>query len=140
MLFFNGLEQWGLLTLRISLGVIFAYHAIPKLKMPGAMAKGIGWLSGFVIILGLVEFFSSLAVILGVYTEVGAFFLGVVMLGALYYKIFKWKIPFYVMDKTGWEFNIARSIYNSSFHWSRDNFSRCTYWSMALILIILFFA
>jgi len=106
MLFFNGLEQWGLLTLRISLGVIFAYHAIPKLKMPGAMAKGIGWLSGFVIILGLVEFFSSLAVILGVYTEVGAFFLGVVMLGALYYKIFKWKIPFYVMDKTGWEFDL----------------------------------
>ena len=106
MLFFNGLEQWGLLTLRISLGVIFAYHAIPKLKMPGAMAKGIGWLSGFVIILGLVEFFSSLAVILGVYTEVGAFFLCVVMLGALYYKIFKWKIPFYVMDKTGWEFDL----------------------------------
>jgi uncharacterized membrane protein YphA (DoxX/SURF4 family) len=27
------------------------------------------------------------------------------MLGALWHKMFKWKIPFLAADKTGWEFD-----------------------------------
>ena len=42
MLLFEGLESYGLLVLRVFLGIIFIYHGIPKLKMPEAMAKGMG--------------------------------------------------------------------------------------------------
>jgi len=106
MLFFEGLESYGLLVLRVFLGIIFIYHAAPKLRMSEAMAKGAGFSSGSVFFLGLVEFLSGLALILGFYAEIGALLVGIVMLGALYYKIFKWKVSFFAMDKTGWEFDL----------------------------------
>ena len=106
MLIFEGLESYGLLVLRIFLGIIFVYHGIPKLRMSGAMGKGMGFPSGSVFILGLVEFLSGLALILGLYAEIGALLVGLVMLGALWHKIFKWNIPFSAMDKMGWEFDL----------------------------------
>ena len=105
MLLFEGLGSWGLLVLRIFLGIVFIYHAIPKLIMSEKMAKGMGWSSGSVVLLGLVEFLSGLALILGFYAEIGALLVGIVMLGALYHKMLKWNVPFFAMDKTGWEFD-----------------------------------
>ena len=105
MLLFNDLGSWGLLVLRVFLGVIFVYHAMPKLMMSGKMAKGMGWSSGSVILLGLVELLSGLALVLGFYAEIGALLVGIIMLGALFHKMFKWNVPFFAMDKTGWEFD-----------------------------------
>ena len=106
MLLFNGLGNWGLLILRIFLGIIFVYHGMPKLGMPKAMAKGMGWSSASVVLLGLVEFLSGLALILGFYTEIAALLIALVMLGAIWYKMVKWKVPFSAMDKSGWEFDL----------------------------------
>ena len=106
MLLFEGLQSWGLLVLRVFLGVIFIYHGMPKLTMSGKMAKGMGWSSGSIVLLGLVELLSGLALILGFYTEIAALLIAVVMLGALFHKWFKWNIPFSAMDKMGWEFDL----------------------------------
>lgn len=106
MLLFEGLGSIGLFILRASLGVIFIYHGTPKLRMPRGMAKGMRWSSGSVFLLGLVEFLSGLALILGFYAEIGALLVGLVMIGALYHKLFKWKIPFSAMNNTGWEFDL----------------------------------
>ena len=106
VLFLSGLEDVGLLILRVVLGLIFIYHSIPKLKAPSLMAKGIGKSKGFVSLLGLVEFVAGLFLILGFLTQVGALLIVIVMLGALYYKLVKWNIPFAAHDKLGWEFDI----------------------------------
>ena len=106
LLFLNGLQDLGLLVLRIALAAIFLYHSIPKLKMPSQMAKGMGKSTGFVIVLGLTEFISGLALIIGFLTQIGAILLGIVMLGALYHKLTIWKVPFAAMDKLGWEFDL----------------------------------
>ena len=106
MLLFEGLQSWGLLVLRVFLGIIFIYHGMPKLMMSGKMAKGMGWSSGSVIILGLVELLSGLALVLGLYIEIASLLVAVVMLGALFHKMFKWNIPFSAMDKMGWEFDL----------------------------------
>ncbi len=106
MLLFEGLGDFGLLVLRVFLGIIFIYHGFPKLSMPKAMAKGMGWSSGSVVFLGLVELLSGLALILGFYTEIAALLVALVMLGALFHKMFKWNIPFSAMEKTGWEFDL----------------------------------
>ncbi len=106
MLLINGLESWGLLVLRVFLGFIFFYHSVPKLISSGKMAKGMGWSSSSIFLLGFVEFLSSLALIFGFYAEIGALLVGFIMLGAIYYKVFKWKIPFSAMDKIGWEFDL----------------------------------
>ena len=106
MLLTTGLESWGLLVLRVFLGLIFLYHSVPKLIASGKMAKGMGWSSSSVFLLGFIEFISSLALIFGFYAEIGALLVGLVMLGAIYYKVFKWKVPFSAMDKMGWEFDL----------------------------------
>jgi len=105
MLLTTGLESWGLLVLRVFLGLIFLYHSVPKLIASGKMAKGMGWSSSSVFLLGFIEFISSLALIFGFYAEIGALLVGLIMLGAIYYKCFKWKIPFSAMNKMGWEFD-----------------------------------
>ena len=69
------------------------------------MAKGMGWSSSSVFLLGFIEFISSLALIFGFYAEIGALLVGLIMLGAIYYKCFKWKIPCSTMNKMGWEFD-----------------------------------
>ena len=97
----------GLLGLRLAVGVIFFKHSLPKLKNYKMMAPAMGMPSGFVLALGLVEFLSSLGLIFGVYTSVAAILLSVVMIGAIYFKMFKWKVPFIAMDKMGWEFDLV---------------------------------
>ncbi len=105
MLMLEGFGNFGLLLLRIFLGIIFIYHGMPKIKMPGAISKGIGKSSGFVFVLGLAELLAGISLVLGFYAEVSALITGLIMIGALYYKIFVWKIQFFAMDKPGWEFD-----------------------------------
>ena len=102
-----GLTDIALLVIRIALGIVFIYHGFPKLLKAQVMAQGMGKPTGFILVLGLVETLSSLSVIVGLLTEIGAIGLGVVMVGALYYKIAVWKIPFGAMDKTGWELDFV---------------------------------
>lgn len=97
----------GVLLLRVAVAAVFLYHALPKLKAPAEMAKGIGWPSWAPALLGGVETLGALSVALGVYAQVGAAALGIVMLGALYYKSVKWKMPFSAMDKPGWELDLV---------------------------------
>lgn len=82
--------------LRLALAVIFIYHALPKFKMKN-------WMFG----VGVAEFFASLMLISGIWIELGAILLIVIMLGAIYHKIFKWNIPFSTLDKMGWEFDFV---------------------------------
>jgi len=96
----------GLFLLRLGLAIIFLYHGGMKLKAPGMMAKGLGWQSWQVSLLGLVEVIGALSVLVGVYAPYGGLALALVMIGALYFKMVKWKIPFFGMDKMGWEFDL----------------------------------
>lgn len=96
----------GLLVLRLAIAAIFIYHSVPKLKNSKGMAQMMGSSAGMVFTLGAVEFLSSLGLIFGVYIQLAALLLAIVMLGALGMKIMKWNMPFSAMDKTGWEFDL----------------------------------
>lgn len=109
-MFFSLLHTYGdggLLALRIALGAVFIYHGLPKLKHPSAVAAGIGLPLWFAVLLGLGETLGGLGVLLGFLTELSSLVLAVVMLGALYFKIAKWGMPFSALDKTGWEFDLV---------------------------------
>ena len=97
--------MFHILLLRLVLGVIFGYHSIPKLTKGKEMASGMNMPFAFVVILGIAELLAAVGSILGIYTKYAAIIMGIVMIGALFYKIVKWKIPFAGMDKTGWEFD-----------------------------------
>lgn len=106
---FEQLTQYdniGFLILRLAVAIIFIYHAMPKLKNAKGMAQMIGMPAGMIFMLGAVELMSSLGMVFGIYTQLAAALLAVVMIGAIYFKTAKWHISFAAMDKTGWEFDL----------------------------------
>lgn len=109
MQFFVSLLEYGsvgVLLLRIVLGVIFITHGYTKLFRPAGFAHGVGLpvLVGFLV--GFAETFGGLGVLLGFYTPISALAIVLVMFGALYFKIFKWHVPFADPAKNGWEFDL----------------------------------
>lgn len=96
----------GLFILRLAVTVIFIYHATAKLKNAKGMAQMVGMPAGMILMLGAVELLSSVGLALGIFAQLAALLLAVVMVGAIGMKIMKWHIPFAAMDKTGWEFDL----------------------------------
>ena len=106
---FEQLAQYsdlGLFLTRLAVGIIFLVHGWPKMKNAKQMASGIGWPYQAMWVQGLVEILSALGVILGAYMQLSAFLMAIIMVGAIYFKIFKWKIPFMTHSSTGWEFDL----------------------------------
>jgi putative oxidoreductase len=94
------------LALRLVVAGIFIYHALPKLKGSTMMAQAMGMPAVMIFMLGGIELLSSLGLIFGIFIQLAAFLLVMVMVGAIYFKIIKWHVPFGAMDKTGWEFDL----------------------------------
>ena len=94
------LTGWAPVFLRIAIGIIFIVHGYPKLnknsKKTAEFLKGIGFKPGkfWALILGCVEFFGGLAVLVGVFTRTASVLLGIVMVIALYYNTVVWKKRF----------------------------------------------
>src|SRR3989338_8829310 len=94
---FTGISTYGdlaIFILRLVLGIIFIYHAIPKLKNPGGMAGALNVPAVFPFILGLAEGLAGLALILGLYTQIAALVIAIVMVGAIFTKILKFHVGF----------------------------------------------
>ena len=102
----NQYSDISFLVLRLVIAAIFIYHSLPKLKGAKMMSQAMGMPAGMIFMLGGIEFLSSLGMIFGVYVQIAAFLLAMVMVGAIYFKMAKWHIPFGAMDKTGWEFDL----------------------------------
>ena len=84
----------GMFLLRLAIATIFIYHAIPKFKMRN-------WMLG----VGIAESIAAIMVVTGLWIQVGALILAIIMLGAIYHKMFKWNIPFFSQSNTGWEYD-----------------------------------
>lgn len=108
-------SDWGLVFLRVAVAAIFLYHAWPKLKNPGPMAQAMGISAMMPRMLGFVETVGALFVLTGLYFQVGAILLSIVMIGALKMKMRKWHVPFMASDKTGWEFDFLILAANITF-------------------------
>ncbi len=92
--------------LRLVMAIIFAYHALPKLKSATTMSQAMAMPAGMIFMLGAVELLSSLGMLIGLYIQIAALLLAIVMIGAIYFKVMKWGVPFFAMDKIGWEFDL----------------------------------
>ena len=96
----------GTLALEIVLGIIFFVHGWAKARHPEMMAsfwwgsKTIGFLHG------AAEIVAGLMVALHIHAGYGAAFMALMMVGAIYQKIFKWKTGFWSHTGTGWEFDL----------------------------------
>jgi putative oxidoreductase len=102
----------GLLLLRLMVGLVFVTSGYSHLKDPAARAKSIEMSKGFTIFLGVAEVAGGLGVAFGVLTQLAAFGLIVVMLGAIQKKIFDWHTGFWGEKGSGWHYELMLILMN----------------------------
>ncbi len=106
-------SEWGLLALRIAVGVIFIVHGWPKITgargmaaaLRGGQAKPV--MVGMVTVQGVVEAGGGVLLILGVLTQLVVAAFMIIMVGAIVLKNTQWKTGFMAQQTTGWEFDFV---------------------------------
>jgi putative oxidoreductase len=112
---FPGLSRFtdlGLLLLRLKVGLVFATSGYNHLKDPEARAKSIEMPKAFTILLGIAEVAGGLGVAAGVLTQLAAFGLILIMLGAIQKKIFVWHTGFWGEKSYGWHYDLIFVLVN----------------------------
>ena len=103
----------ALLLLRVMIGLVFITSGWNHLKDPEARSKDIGTSKSFTIFLGAAEVAGSLGVIFGVFTQLAAAGLILIMLGAIQRKIFVWRTGFWGKSGTnGWSYDTMLVVMN----------------------------
>jgi putative oxidoreductase len=102
----------GLLLLRLMVGLVFITSGYSHLKDPEARSKSIGMSKGFTVFLGLAEVAGGLGVAAGVLTQIAAFGLIFIMLGAIQKKIFVWHTGFWGEKSSGWHYDLMFVLMN----------------------------
>ncbi len=112
---FPALSQFsdvGLLLLRLMVATVFFASGLNHLKDPTARATSIGASRGFTVLLGAAELLGSAGVALGIWTQLAAIGLILIMLGAIQKKIFVWKTGFWGERTYGWHYDLMLLVMN----------------------------
>lgn len=102
----------GLLLLRLMVALVFATSGYSHLKDPEGRSKSIGMSKGFTVFLGIGEVAGALGVAAGVLTQLAAFGLILIMLGAIQKKIFVWHTGFWGEKSSGWHYDLMLLLMN----------------------------
>ncbi len=102
----------GLLLLRLMVGIVFFTSGWNHLANPEERSKSLGLSKGFTIFIGLAEAAGALGLIFGVFTQVAASGLILVMLGAIQKKILVWHTGFWGEKASGWHYDLMFVIMN----------------------------
>ncbi len=102
-----GYGNLGLWVLSVAVGAVFIVHGFSKIKNPKGIAAAYNAPAIVGLYHGLIEVLGGGALIMGIFTHFTALVLGIIMIGAIYFKVNKWNIPFMGRDKTGWEFDLV---------------------------------
>jgi len=96
----------GILLLRLMVGLIFVTSGYSHVKNPAERAKSIEMSKGFTLFLGIAELAGGLGIAAGVLTQLAAFGLILIMLGAIQKKIFAWHTGFWGEKSSGWHYDL----------------------------------
>jgi putative oxidoreductase len=104
--------DFGILLLRLMVGVVFVTSGSAHLKNPETRSKSIGLSKNLTILIGAGEVLGSLGVVFGVLTQLAAMGLILVMLGAIQKKIFVWHTGFWGEKTYGWHYDLLFIVMN----------------------------
>jgi len=102
----------GILLLRLMVGLVFVTSGVSHLKDPEARSKSIEMPKSFTIFLGIAEVAGGLGVAAGVLTQLAAFGLILITLGAIQKKIFSWHTGFWGERTYGWHYDLMFIVMN----------------------------
>ena len=92
---------------------VFLTSGWNHLRDPASRSKDVGMSKSFTIFLGAAELAGSLGIILGVFAQLAAAGLILVMLGAIQKKIFVWRTGFWGKSGTnGWSYDTMLIVMN----------------------------
>lgn len=100
------LADYALLLMRLLVGLVFISSGWNHLKDPVARGRSIGLSPGFTRFIGVAEVAGGAGVALGVFTQLAALGLVLVMLGAIHRKVFVWKTGFWGQHSDGWHYDL----------------------------------
>ncbi len=100
----------GLLMLRLMIGIVFLTSGGSHAKDPAKRGESIGMSKGSTLFLGLAEIAGSLGIVFGVLQQLAAIGLILIMLGAIYKKIFVWHTGFWGEKASGWHYDLTFMI------------------------------
>jgi putative oxidoreductase len=102
----------ALLCLRLLVAVVFFESGRRHASDPVGRAASIGLSPGTTRMLGWAEIAAALGVALGVFAQVGALVLMLVMLGAIQKKLFVWHTGFWGEKTYGWHYDLLFLVTN----------------------------
>jgi len=102
----------GLLLLRLMVASVFVTSGWRDVTKPEERSKSIEMSQGFTIFLGVAEIAGGLGVAFGVFTQLAAIGLILVMLGAIQKKIFVWHTGFWGEKTYGWHYDLMFVVMN----------------------------
>jgi putative oxidoreductase len=96
----------SLLLLRLMVAAVFITSGWSHVTDPQGRAKSIGMGPAFTAFLGAAELAGGLGVAFGVFTQLAALGLILLMLGAIQKKIFVWHTGFWGDKNSGWHYDL----------------------------------
>jgi putative oxidoreductase len=102
----------GLLFLRLMVAAVFVTSGWSHATKSAERSKSIEMSQSFTIFLGVAEFAGGLGVAFGVLTQLAALGLILVMLAAIYKKIFAWHTGFWGEKSSGWHYDLIFIVMN----------------------------
>lgn len=102
----------SLLLLRLMVAAVFVTSGWTDVKDPKERAESIGLTPAFTMFLGVAELAGGLGVGFGVFTQLAAIGLILIMLGAIQKKIFVWHTGFWGKKASGWHYDLMLVLMN----------------------------
>jgi putative oxidoreductase len=104
--------DFGLLALRLMVGLVFATSGWSHVTKSDERSKSIGMSKSFTIFLGVAEMAGGLGVAFGALIQLAAVGLILIMLGAIQKKIFVWHTGFWGEKTYGWHYDLMFVVMN----------------------------
>jgi putative oxidoreductase len=103
----------SLLLMRLMVAAVFVTSGLGHVRHAKERAESIGMTPAFTMSLGVAEIMGSLGVAFGVLTQLAAIGLVLLMLGAIYKKVFVWHIGFWGERASGWHYDLMLILMNA---------------------------
>jgi len=102
----------SLLLMRLMVAAVFISSGWSHASQPAKRAESIGMSKGFTLFLGVAELCGGLALVLGIWPQLAAAGLILIMLGAIQKKIFVWHMGFWGEKSSGWHYDLLFVVMN----------------------------
>jgi putative oxidoreductase len=107
---FTRLADMGFLLLRLMVGLVFIVSGWSDVRQPEERSKSLGTSRDFTLFLGIAEIAGSLGIMFGVFTQLAAIGLILLMFGAIDRKIRVWKTGFWGEKSQGWHYGTRAEL------------------------------